>query len=81
MEMLTDHQSELLSGGRRRFSAMASRGRRCWLMSARAMPFGSLSSQSIETTVNQFNFAINIAINGGSIFNSQLNGLALDASL
>jgi hypothetical protein len=81
MEILTDHQSELLSGGRRGFSAMSSRGGRGGSMSARSMPFGSLSSQSIETTVNQLNFAINIAVNGGSVFNSQFNNLALDASL
>jgi len=81
MEMLTDRQSELLSGGRRGFSAMASRGGHGVLMSGRSMPCGSISSQSIYTSANQLNFAINIAVNGGSVTNTQINGLAIDSSL
>ena len=35
---------------------------------------------SITTNVNQFNIAINIIFNGGSIVNNQLNGLGLSVS-
>jgi hypothetical protein len=53
-------------------------------MGAGGMLFGSGGlmnlGNSITTNVNQFNIAINIIFNGGSIVNNQLNGIDLSVS-
>jgi hypothetical protein len=53
-------------------------------MLAGGMLFGNGGSSglgnSITTNVNQFNIAINIIFNGGSIVNNQLNGIDLSVS-
>jgi hypothetical protein len=85
MDLLCDREAACLSGGHRPAwgrggSPMASlqRGR-----PGRALfGNGGLSGlgNSITTNVNQFNIAINIIFNGGSIVNNQLNGIDLSVS-
>lgn len=87
MQVLSDLQADQLSGGRRgrpcaaMFPApargqRAARGFERWFAGG-----GGLVFQSIQNTVNQINFAINIAIGGGSIFNNQVNALTMQSSL
>lgn len=86
MELLCDRDAACLSGGHRHArgrggSPMASLPGR---MGAGGMLFGSGGlmnlGNAITTNVNQFNIAINIIFNGGSIVNNQLNGLGLSVS-
>jgi hypothetical protein len=87
MQVLSDLQAEQLSGGRRvrpfaAASLVAAPGQRSgrgigrWFGGGRGFVF-----QSIQNTVNQINFAINIVIGGGSIFNNQVNVLTMQSSL
>jgi hypothetical protein len=86
MDLLCDREAACLSGGHRQARGrgglpMVSLLRR---MAAGGMLFGSGGlmnlGNSITTNVNQFNIAINIIFNGGSIVNNQLNGLGLSVS-
>jgi hypothetical protein len=92
MQVLSDLQAEQLCGGHwgRPFAASpfaaaqpastnvqrCGSGRGRWFGGGRGLMF-----QSILNTVNQINFAINIAIGGGSIFNNQVNVLTMQSSL
>jgi hypothetical protein len=85
MDLLCDREAACLSGGHRPAwgrggSPMASvqRGRPGRMLFGN----GGLSGlgNSITTNVNQFNIAINIIFNGGSIVNNQLNGIDLSVS-
>lgn len=72
---LSDATSAQLVGGRGRPSLQRAVGGRGPLAHPHAL------QQSLGVEANQLNFAINIAVNGGSIVNTQLNGLAIDASI
>ena len=39
------------------------------------------SVQSIENTINQLNFAINIAVGGSTIINNQVNALSIESTI
>lgn len=90
MEFLDERQAESVRGGRR--SQLAARRQAPIAMLLRGLlalsAGGGLGRQgagfggstSIDTTVNQINLAFNIALNGGSVVNNQLNGLDLSVS-
>ena len=90
MDLLCDRDAACLSGGHRPAwgrggSPMASVQRglpKSMLAGGMLFGNGGLSGlgNSITTNVNQFNIAINIIFNGGSIVNNQLNGIDLSVS-
>jgi hypothetical protein len=81
MDFLSDNQAQQIRGGR--FSASMARGQG----PGRGMGMGLawrnsfLAVQSVFTTVNQVNLAINVALNGGTVINNQANGLSIVSSL
>ncbi len=81
MVPLSDNQAQEIRGGR--FSAAMARGQG----PSRGMGVGLfwrtsfLAVQSVFTTVNQLNLAINVAVNGGTVINNQANGLSMISSL
>lgn len=82
MQVLSDLQAEQLCGGRWGGAHWSERGMRGGGRLGRLLSGGGLVAfQSILNTVNQINFAINIVIGGGSIFNNQVNALMLQSSL
>jgi hypothetical protein len=82
MQVLSDLQAEQLCGGRMGRPLAARRGLRGCGGFGRFFGGGrGLVFRSIQNTVNQINFAINIAIGGGSIFNNQVNALTMQSSL
>jgi hypothetical protein len=82
MQALSDLQAEQLCGGRRG-GAMApwGSGRGGNGLGRFSMGSGLFAFQSIQNTVSQDNFAINIAIGGSTIFNNQVNVLAIEATI
>lgn len=74
MTFLDEHQAECLRGGAR---GRAQR-QRAGSMPVAGILRGSLGGSSVlTTTASQINLAFNIVLNGGSIVNTQLNGLDL----
>jgi hypothetical protein len=82
MQVLSDLQAEHLCGGRRG-GAMAGFGSRRGGNGLGRFSGGGglLAFQSILNTVNQINFAINIAIGGSTIFNNQVNALSIESTI
>ena len=81
MYILSDDQAQELAGGRLGFLAYTAIGQ------PRSSGLGSffrnriIALRSVFNHVNQINFAINIVIGGGSIFNNQVNVLMMQSSL
>lgn len=79
MLILSDNQAQQLSGGcfspllRRGGGASRQRGISSWFRS------NLLVLRAIITNVNQVNFAINLALNGGTVINNQVNVLSINA--
>jgi hypothetical protein len=82
MLVLSDLQAEQLCGGSGGGALAGSRSRRGGMGLGRFSAGGGfLSTQSIENTINQFNIAINIAMDGSTINNNQVNFLSLVATI
>jgi hypothetical protein len=82
MLVLSDVQAEQLSGGYRGGAMAGARSRHGGMGLGRFSAGGGLLSvQSIQNTINQFNFAINIAIGGSTIINNQVNALSIESTI
>ncbi|MEX0588789.1 MAG: hypothetical protein WD136_05990 [Cyanobium sp.] len=82
MLVLSDIQAEQLCGGFGRGALAGAQSRRGGMGLGRFSAGGGyLSVQSIENTINQFNFAINIAVGGSTIFNNQVNALSIESTI
>lgn len=81
MHILSDDQAQQLKGGSPGAFQGKALGRRGNSGIGSLMRHNRMGFQSITNTVDQSNFAINIAVNGGSIVNTQINSLAIDSSL
>ena len=79
--VLSDLQAQQLKGGNPGAFQANRLGRRINGGFGLFMRSSRTAFQPIVNTVNQVNFAINIAVNGGSIINTQINSLAIDTSL
>lgn len=77
MHILSDDQAQQVCGGRFAPLANKSMGQR------NSCGFGSwfrssfLAFRSVFNNVNQINFAINLALNGGTVINNQANVLSI----
>ncbi len=82
MLLLSDFQAEQLCGGSGGGVLAGTRNRRGGMGLGRFSTGGDLQSvQSIENTINQLNFAINIAVGGSTIINNQVNALSLESTI
>lgn len=82
MLVLSDVQAEQLSGGFGGGAMAGARSRRGGMGVGRFSAGGGfLSVQSIENTINQLNFAINIAVGGSTIINNQVNALSIESTI
>ena len=82
MLILSDRQAEQLCGGTGGGGLAGARSQRGGMGLGRFSTGSELQSfQSIENTINQLNFAINIAVGGSTIINNQVNALSLEATL
>jgi 4-hydroxy-3-methylbut-2-en-1-yl diphosphate synthase IspG/GcpE len=81
VHILSDDQAQQLKGGNPGAFQANALGRRGNSGLGLFMRNSRTAIQPIVNTVDQFNFAINIAVNGGSIVNTQINSLAIDSSL
>jgi hypothetical protein len=81
MYILSDDQAQELAGGRLGFLAYTAIGQ------PRSSGLGSffrnriIALRSVFNHVNQINFAINIALNGGTVINNQANVLSIISRL
>ena len=82
MLVLSVLQAEQHCGGSGGVALAGSRSRRGGMGLGRLSASGGvLAFKSILNTINQFNFAINIAIGGGTIFNNQVNALSIESTI
>lgn len=81
MHILSDDQAQQLSGGR--LGSLISKG----IGQRSSTGFGSLfrssffAFRSVFNNVSQINFAINLALNGGTVINNQTNVLSIFSRL
>ena len=78
MQVLSDLQAEQLCGGGQGGVMASLRSQQGGKGLGRFSAIGLLSYQTITNTIDQSNFAINIAVNGGTIINTQINALSME---
>jgi hypothetical protein len=81
MHILSDDQAQQLSGGR--IGSLLSKGTSRRSRSGFGSPFrcSFFAIRSILNNVSQINFAINLALNGGTVINNQTNVLSIFSRL
>jgi hypothetical protein len=80
MQSLSDHESQQLLGGfigTRNRTGRSLDNHNFWQL-WRSTTF---AFQTIFTNVNQINIAVNLALNGGTILNSQANNLSINSMI
>jgi hypothetical protein len=80
MHVLSDHQAQQLQGGFFGSSSQLGRTPRSGGHSLGRLWYSTLLSlQAVFTNVSQINFAINVALGGGTVINNQANVLSISS--